>query len=80
MQRQRCTLAKSGDDALSNKDDTLLAIDDAAEIGFKIVEMADRVRKMHPMMAGTKASWNFELDGVRYSVLVGVMSDDRKNG
>jgi hypothetical protein len=65
---------------MPDQDGTLLAIDDAAQIGFKIVEMADRVRKIHQMAPSTKASWNFEMDGVRYSVLVGVMSVDSENG
>jgi hypothetical protein len=65
---------------MPDQDATLLAIDDATEIGFKVVEMADRVRRIHRMAPGTKALWNFEMDGVRYSVLVGVISVDGENG
>jgi len=55
---------------MSDNDDALLSIDDAAEIGFKVVEMADRVRKIHQVAPGTRAKWRFDIDDVSYDVLV----------
>lgn len=40
--------------------DALLGMDDAAAIGFKIVEMADRVKVGNKIIPGAKANWRFE--------------------
>ncbi len=50
--------------------EAMLSLSDAADIGFKIVETADRVRKLNPMVPGAEGSWGFEMDGVRFDVLV----------
>lgn len=51
-------------------DDGITSFEDAASIGFKIVEMAERVAKMEPIMPGSQAAWAFEIDDVRYEVFV----------
>lgn len=51
-------------------EDALLSIDDAAAIGFKVAEMADRVKVGNKFIPGAKAKWRFEMDGVNYDVTV----------
>jgi hypothetical protein len=46
----------------------LLSMSDAAAIGFKVVEMADRLIDVDAAMPGTEASWTFEIDGHEYRV------------
>ena len=46
----------------------------AADIGFKIVEMADRVLVAHKVLAGSQAAWSFEMDDSRFDVVVTVAS------
>lgn len=53
-------------------DDALVSLNDAADIGFKIVEMCDRVRVGNKHTPGAVASWVLEIDGVRYDVKVTV--------
>lgn len=49
-------------------DDGMVSISDAASIGYKIVEMADRARTMGKAVPGAVAKWSFEIDGVNYEV------------
>ena len=56
--------------------DALLSIDDAAAIGFKIVEMADRLNGVDTIVPGLRAKWGFEVDGVHYDVIVTRSKDD----
>ena len=49
-----------------------VAEDDAVTIGYKIVEMAGRVKAMHGVLPGTQATWAFEIEDDRFSVVVTV--------
>ncbi|MHB0785591.1 hypothetical protein [Bradyrhizobium sp. 5.13L] len=49
---------------------------DASALGLKIVEMCDRVLAMHQFVPRTAAKWRFEIDGVRYDVMVTVAPDE----
>jgi len=60
---------------MAKDDDALLSVDDAAAIGFKIADMADRVRPMHALVPGARAQWRFEMDDVAYVVTVAVARD-----
>lgn len=53
---------------MDEDDDGILSLNEAAEIGFRIVDMADRVRRVDPAVPGTKATWTFDMDGERYRV------------
>ncbi len=53
-------------------EDTILDHGDAADVGYKVVEMADKVRKMEPMAPGVEASWVFTVDGLDFEVRVKV--------
>ncbi|WP_126977449.1 hypothetical protein [Frigidibacter oleivorans] len=44
--------------------------DDASEIGWKIIEMAERLRGMNSVVPGAVAKWAFEMDGRRYKVSI----------
>ena len=46
--------------------------EDIGAIGAKIVEMADVVREAELQRAGAQARWAFEMDGIRYRVLIAV--------
>lgn len=52
--------------------DDLLGFSEAADIGFKVAEMAERVQRMHALVPGSQASWAFEMDDVRFRVRVTV--------
>lgn len=56
-------------------DDDAVNHDEAAEIGFKIVEMADRVKVADKVLPGMAAKWNFMIDDVKYHVVVTVLRD-----
>ena len=52
-------------------DDTgLLSLSDAAAIGFKIVEMADRLVDVDLAMPGSQATFGFELDDRQFRITV----------
>lgn len=50
----------------------LLSLWDAQELGFKVVEMADRVRVMDSACPGAEAKSGFKIDGVHYELVVRV--------
>lgn len=52
--------------------DDLVSYEDAAAIGFKVVEMADRVKVGDKCIPGARAKWGFEIDGVKFDVAVTV--------
>ncbi len=47
-----------------------IGYDDAAAIGFKVAEMAERLRVAHAVCPGAHAKWFFEADDIRYRVIV----------
>lgn len=49
-----------------------VAEDDAVTIGYKIVGMAGRVKAMHSVIPGAQATWAFEMEDDRFSVVVTV--------
>lgn len=51
-------------------DEGIISFDDAATIGFKIVEMADRVKIGNKHTPGAQARWAFEVDDDRFDVVV----------
>jgi len=57
-----------------NDPETTLDMDQAAEIGWKIDEMATRVLTMHKIVPGTRATWKLEMDDVIFLVAVTVES------
>lgn len=61
-------------------DDALLSIGDAASIGFRIVDMADRVKVGSKIVPGMQAKWAFDMDGVRYDVVVQVAAPNNSVG
>jgi hypothetical protein len=48
--------------------DDLTSYEDAASVGFKIVEMADRLKVANACVPGARASWAMEVDDVRYAI------------
>lgn len=52
----------------------LLEWDAAMQIGERIMEMADRVKVGHAVVPGTKAEWEFEMDGTAFAVVITVAS------
>lgn len=56
--------------------EALLGMDDAAAIGFRIVDMADRAKVIAALAPGAQAKWRFEMDGVGYDVAVTVALDE----
>lgn len=57
---------------MSEKDGALLSLDDAQTLGFRLAEMADRVKVGHACLPGTQAKWVFVMDDVRFKVVVTV--------
>ena len=53
-------------------DDAITSFDDAASIGFKIIEMAERVLTLHQVVPGSTAAWGFEMDDQRFEVTLKV--------
>lgn len=53
-------------------DDDPVDYDEAAAVGFKVVEMADRVKVADKVMPGSVARWSFEIDDVKFDVSVTV--------
>lgn len=53
----------------------IVDFDDAARIGFKVVEMADRVRVVDKVTPGAQAKWGFEIDDIAYDVVITVRRD-----
>lgn len=52
--------------------DGILSLTDATNIGFKIADMADRVKVMHSVVPGSRAEWRFVMDEVGFDVVVTV--------
>jgi hypothetical protein len=48
----------------------LVSVSDAMQLGFKLVEMADRAAAIDPAVPGAIANWQFELDGKLFRVTV----------
>ena len=44
----------------------------AYRIGTKIIEAAERVAEMHKIVPGSRATWGFTIDGVRFEVVITV--------
>lgn len=53
-------------------EDAILSFDDAANIGLKVAEMADRVKVGEKIVPGAQAKWGFTMDGQRFEVIVTV--------
>lgn len=53
---------------MSDPFDSDLSVDDAFNIASKIIEMADRVRKLDAAVPGARAKWFFEVDDDRFEV------------
>ena len=47
-----------------------VSYEDAAKIGFQVVEMCDRVSPLAACLPGTKAVWHFEMDDRRFQLTV----------
>ena len=58
------------DDVEKWPEDGLLSLHDAANIGFKIVEMADRLIDVDTAMPGSRATFAFELDGKNFQIII----------
>ena len=50
----------------------LLSLSDAYGIGEKIVEMAERVERLHKVVPGAVASWGFVMDDTEFEVKIRV--------
>jgi hypothetical protein len=60
-------------DILPEVDEDLLFDDDAAyRVGAKVIEMAERLKDVAAAIPGARATWNFEIDDVRFHVAVTV--------
>lgn len=57
-----------------DQDEEILGFEDAFAIAEKVIEMAERVRRMNKAVPGTVAKWVFELDDERFDVAVTVAS------
>jgi hypothetical protein len=44
----------------------------AYRIGTKIIEAAERVAEMHKIVPGSRATWGFTIDGVRFETVITV--------
>lgn len=55
-----------------SEDDTSFSEEDAAAVGFKVIEMAEKVRLGDQLGLGARAKWAFHIDDVRYAVTVEV--------
>ena len=53
---------------------------DAMAIGYKVVEMAERLILMNKFRPGAKASWAFDMDGLRFDVAVTASATEAGNG
>jgi hypothetical protein len=53
---------------MSETREPMLSFSDAAEIGFKIVEMADRLIDVDLAMPGSQAKQSITIDGVDYVI------------
>jgi len=53
-------------------DDLCDDLEAAYRIGTKIIEAAERVAEMHKIVPGSRATWGFTLDGVRFEVVITV--------
>lgn len=51
------------------------AYDAAAEVGFKVLEMTDKVVMTKKFATGARAAWNFEVDDVRFLVTVAIVEE-----
>lgn len=51
-------------------DEGILGFDAAYQIGERIVEMADRVRKLDPMVPGAQARCEIEIDDVPFEIIL----------
>lgn len=58
------------DDTAEWGDEGLLSVSDAARIGFKLVEMADRLVDVDAALPGSQAKWAFEIDGKSFDIVV----------
>lgn len=47
--------------------------DGALRVGATVIEMANRLKDVAAVLPGSEASWNFEIDDVRYKVRVSVV-------
>jgi len=52
--------------------DGILSMNDAMSLGFKVAEMADRVKLMHSVVPKSKAEWRFVMDDIEFDVVVTV--------
>ena len=50
----------------------------AYAVGEKVLEMCDRVKPMNAIVPGTRATWEFEVEDVRYRVVVSVVNEESK--
>ena len=54
-------------------DDELYSDHEAAyRVGSKIIEAAERVAAMHKIVPGSRATWGFTIDGVRFETVITV--------
>jgi hypothetical protein len=51
-------------------DECFLAPDDVMRVGYKVIEMAERVRRMDKAVPGAIAAWGFEMDEDHFEVRV----------
>ena len=51
---------------------SLAEFDAACAIGEKLIEMADRLKPVDGVVPGSQAKWAFEMDDVRYGVVMAV--------
>lgn len=57
---------------ISDLDDFDIDDEDAVAIGRKVAEMADRAKAMDAILPGAQATWHFEVDDIRFKVVVAV--------
>lgn len=50
----------------------LIGPEDAMAIGYKVAEMAERLKVADKIVPGSQAAWAFEVDDLRFSVTVKV--------
>jgi len=55
-----------------DNDDLCDDFEAAYRIGSKIIEAAGRVAEMHKIVPGSRATWGFTLDGVRFETVIAV--------
>ena len=57
---------------MADEDDLCSDFEAAYRVGSKVIEAAERVAEMHKIVPGSRATWGFTIDDVRFEVTIKV--------